>query len=324
MTGRGSGDLVVFHPARADDIAARLAVAGAGGRAWPGRAVVVCRDAEAVAAAVMGAEVVCATNAGFPAAELLRAPRLRWVHGLGAGVDRLLSVDVPPRVVFTRSAGIHGLAMAEYAIGHIMAFAQDIPRGLRHKAERAWRRYPVRQVAGARLGVAGLGLIGREVARLGRGLGMEVWGLARRSRPRRWASRVCDRREMTTFLSGLDFLVVCLPLTPETRGMIGAGELGAMKATAVLVNMGRGPVVDEAALVDALRRCVIAGAALDVFEREPLPAASPLWDMPNVLITPHMAGQGDVGAAAGFFADNLRRYLSGRPLLGRVDRRRGY
>lgn len=326
---RGGGDLVVFHPARVDHFVGRLAAAEDGGPTWPGR-VVACRNGAEVAAAAPGMEVLCATGSGFPVAELKRAPHLRWVHSLGAGVDWMVGPQVPtalrlPRQVkLTRSIGLHGTTMAEFVLAYLLAFNADLPRGLRQKAEHRWQWYRVPRIAGKRLGVAGLGHIGREVARLASGLGMEVSGLQQRSRPCRWARRIFTPDQLPAFLAGLDFLVIVLPLTPVTRGMFGEPELSAMKEAAVVANIGRGPVIDEAALIDALRRKVIAGAALDVFEREPLPPSSPLWDMPNVLITPHMAGQANVTAACEFFIKNLERYLRGQPLLGGVSRRRGY
>jgi len=172
--------------------------------------------------------------------------------------------------------------------------------------------------------VIGLGDIGARIARSGRALGMRAIGVSRTGRPVTGVSRVYRTRALTAALAEADFVVLTVPLSPATRGLLDAAALAAMKPSAWLINVARGPIVDEDAMVEALRAGRIAGAILDVFDIEPLPPTHPLWTLPNVVITPHISGPSTPREIAPLFADNLRRYLAGRPLRHVVDRRRGY
>jgi len=261
---------------------------------------------------------------GFPSALLARAPALRWIQVMGAGVERFLVPGLSPRVTVTRAAGIFGPWMAEYTLGWCLWVTQRMEHFRRLQAERAWRPVDPVRLGGGTLCVVGLGDIGREIARSARALGMRAIGVSRTARRVREADAVYAPRALPTALRQADWVVVTVPLSPATRGLIGRRELGAMKPTAWLVNIARGPVVDEPALLEALRARKIGGAVLDVFDTEPLPADHPLWGLDNAVITPHISGPSTPGEICPIFSDNLRRYLAGRPLRHVADRGRGY
>ena len=264
----------------------------------------------------------------FPDAVFRRAKRLRWVHKLGAGVDDILSRgELPPDLILTRSDGA-ALAprMAEYVLTGILALNLDLQSLLHDQAQRRWIPRRTELAAGKVVGVAGLGDIGGAVARRLAASGFRVLGW-RRS-PIRSVEGVehvfCGPAEFAEFLQASDFVVLVLPSTSETRHLINSETLRHMKKTAAIVNVGRGASVDEAALVEALARGDIAAALLDVFEREPLDRDSPLWDVRNLIITPHISGPIVPQAVASMFVDNYRRYRSGAPLQRQVDLGRGY
>ncbi len=261
---------------------------------------------------------------GFPPALLARMPRLRWIQAMGAGVERLLVPDLPAGVVVTRAPGIFGPWMAEYTLGWCLWVTQRMELLREQQRQARWKNVDPRRLRGATMCVIGLGDIGRSIARLARAFGMTVVGMTRTPRKVREAHRVYRGGDLRRALAKADYVVLTVPLTPATRGLIGARELAAMKPSAWLINVARGPIVDEAALLDALRAERIRGAILDVFDEEPLPPQHPLWKCANVVITPHISGPTTPGEIAPIFADNLRRYLAGRPLQHVVDHRRGY
>lgn len=275
-----------------------------------------------------GAEVLVGW-AQMPPVALARAGRLRWIQTLGAGMDRINPEDYR-HLTLTNASGVAAVPMAEYVIGVMLLFAKGFPYMLRRQQERAWdRRFAARELDGRTCGIVGMGAIGGETARRARAMGMRVLA-TRRSVVRRTsddlAHELLPPAELPSLLAESDYVVLAMPLTAETRGMIGAGELAAMKRTAVLINVARGAVVDERALIAALQDGTIAGAGLDVFEREPLPADSPLWGMENVVVTPHFSAGSDryTDRAADMICDNLRRYLAGESLRNVVDIDRGY
>lgn len=255
-----------------------------------------------------------------------RARRLRWVHSTAAGVDQLLPKILGRGILLTNSRGIHAIPMAEHVLGCLLVFARNLHVAFRHQVHRRWEAEPGGELWGATVGILGLGSIGREVARRCRAFGARVVGLRRNPAPVPEVEEVYGPEGLQEVLRSADYVVLTLPLTPQTRGLLGARELGWMKPEAVLVNVGRGAVVDERALVEALRSGRIRGAALDVFETEPLPPEHPLWDLPNVLITPHISGNSPryMDRAIPLFCDNLRRYLRGEGLRNIVDPERGY
>ena len=257
---------------------------------------------------------------------------LRWIHHGGAGVDPLLFPEfVRSPVLLTNSGGVFDRAIAEYVLGLVLAFAKDLPRTLELQRRREWRHRETERLDGRTVLVVGAGRIGSEIGRLLGGAGMRVLGVARRARPAAVSpdaafERVAGIADLHAVLPEADYVVLSLPLTAETRGFIGAAALARMKPAARLINVGRGAVVDEAALVQALRSRRIAGAALDVFADEPLPADHPFWDLPGVIVSPHMSGDfvGWPVAVSGLFVENFRRWRTGEPLLNVVDKERGY
>lgn len=254
-----------------------------------------------------------------------RAARLRWLHVMGAGVDWALVPELPPRVVVTRAPGIFGPWMAEYVVGWCSWVTQRVETYREAQRQRRWLDHVLPgRLRGATVTIVGLGDIGRSIARAARALGMRVLGVSRSGRPVREAERVYRVAHLARALAEADFVVVLLPLTPATAGLVGVDALAAMKSTAWLLSIGRGAVVDEAALLAALTQRRIAGAVLDVFASEPLPPHHPLWRLDNVVITPHISGPSTPEEIAPVFNDNLVRYLAGRPLRHVVDRKKGY
>jgi phosphoglycerate dehydrogenase-like enzyme len=261
-----------------------------------------------------------------------RAPRLKWVQtsgsGVGAWMQGLGLVDSD--VVVTNAAGIHAVPLAEFVLLAMLYFAKRIPKVLDDRAARRWDRFALQNLRGKTLGVVGLGAVGPEVARLAGAFGMRVLGAKRSVQgadPRALhVERLYPLAELRALLGESDYVTLILPLTAETTGLIGEAELAAMKPGAVLINIARGAVIDEAALLRALDSGHLAGAALDVFSKEPLPPDSPFWDHPKVLLTPHSMSTAfeENAVLADLFCDNLRRYLAGEPLRNVVDKRRGY
>jgi phosphoglycerate dehydrogenase-like enzyme len=261
----------------------------------------------------------------FPPQLYAKAGRLRWLQVMGAGVDWAMVPELPAGVQVTRAPGVFGPWMAEYVIGWCSWVTQKMKVYRDAQRQRRWLDHVLPdRLAGKTVAIVGLGDIGRDIARAARGLGMRVLGVTRRGRPMREATRVYPTTAITRALASADFVVVLLPLTDVTRGIIGSEALAAMKPTAWLINIARGAVVDETALLAALEQRRIAGAVLDVFEREPLPPSDPLWKLDNVVVTPHISGPSTPDEIAPVFNDNLVRYLAGRPLRHVVDRRLGY
>jgi phosphoglycerate dehydrogenase-like enzyme len=274
------------------------------------------------------------------------APALRWMQGHFAGVERYLDHPLLKSVVLTTSSGIHAPAMAEYILMMMLAFAHQLPRMIEHQKRGEWPQgrwalFAPRELRGTVVGIVGYGSVGREVARLAKAFGMQVLATKRdltRVTDEGWrlpgvgdpltqsVDRLYPAETLRAMLGECDYVVLTVPLTPATRNLIGVEELTCMKPGAVLINVARGGVVDEAALIEALRAGTIRGAALDVFAEEPLPAGSPLWTLPNVILSPHVSGftLDYDGRTMALFAENLRRYVVGEPLLNVVDRGRGY
>jgi phosphoglycerate dehydrogenase-like enzyme len=306
-----------------------------------------CHDDNEVATALIehpGVEVLYSFN--LPENALDLAPELRWLQLHSAGANHLLDHPIMKSdVAVTTVSGIHATPIAEYVFASILAYRWRVPMWTHCQREAQWPSgrwglYARPELRDSTLGIVGYGSIGREVGRIGQAFGMRVLALRRSAgRTKRGyisegtgdgegaiPTRFYTPDALHDMLSKCDYVVVAVPLTPETVQLIGRAELKAMKPSAYLVNIARGPIVDGAALVQALDQGWIAGAGLDVFEQEPLPAGSPLWNLENVLISPHVAGftpRYDERATA-LFAENLDRYLSGEPLLNLVDKTQGY
>jgi D-2-hydroxyacid dehydrogenase (NADP+) len=266
----------------------------------------------------------------FPENVIARAPKLKWIQTMSAGVDRLLDDKFRrSSVIMTNVSGIHATPIGEFVLGLMLMFAKQSPLCFQLKQGRQWKPFLPSVLRSKTVGIVGLGSIGREVARLAKAFGMRVVATrrsARRSQRARYVDVLFVPHQLLQLLSESDFVVLALPLTPESTRIIGESELRSMKPTAYLINVARGNLIDEAALVHALEEHWIAGAGLDVFATEPLPTDSRLWELSNVIFSPHIAGgmEGYIEQATAVFCENLSRYLSGRKLLNVVDKKRGY
>jgi phosphoglycerate dehydrogenase-like enzyme len=284
--------------------------------------------ADKLRAALARADVVF----GFviPRGILTLAPHVRWIATPATGIDHLRGTGVLEATVpVTTVGGLFGPIIAEHVFAVMLAFAKRLLHFAAQQRTRTWQMSRVAALEGRTVGLVGVGAIGSAVAARAKAFGMRTIGVGRsdpRGRSVTGVDRLVGRDGLGALLAESDWVVVAAADTPETRGMIGAAELAAMKPGAVLVNVARGSLVDEAALVDALRAGRIGGAALDVFAGEPLPPGSALWELPNVLVTPHIATNVPeyLARAVERFAANVRRFLAGEPLLDQVDRRRGY
>jgi D-2-hydroxyacid dehydrogenase (NADP+) len=241
------------------------------------------------------------------------APKLKWIQALGTGVDNI--VDLPSlgkEVVVTNVRGIHGPPVSEATIAYMLSLARDLPRSAHAQDRSTWERWPSQLLAGKTVGILGVGLIAEYLAPICKALGMTVVGLSGTPRPAAGFDRVVARDDLLKVAPEFDYLVALAPLTPETRGIIGEKVLAAMKPSAYLVNVARGGVVDEPALIKALESGQIAGAALDVFSEEPLPPTNPLWKTKNVTVFPHLGGysQGYEDRAMPTIAGNMQKYLN--------------
>ena len=262
--------------------------------------------------------------------------RLRWIHAPTAAVHQFQFPElINSDVVLTNSTEVHGPVVAEHVIAQIFALAKKLPQIVALQQRHVWGQEAVwnsgphpREVAGATLGLIGVGSIGRRVAQMASAIGMRVIAVrehVEKGTPE-GVEKVFSPAQIDELLQQSDFVVIAAPLIPVTEKLINAARLSVMKPEAYVINVGRGRQVDEAALLGALRARRIAGAALDVFEHEPLPADSPLWDLDNLLITPHTAGLTEKlwHRHYGHFSGNLRRYLAGESLQYTVDKRKGY
>jgi len=299
------------------------------------------RERAAVAEGLHGAFERAQAVFGFWGAELHQAftgagslgdvaPHLKWIQLTSAGADRLLNSGfIQQGVTVTTVSGLHATPIGEFVMQSILMIAKKAPQYLRSQARHEWSRFMPRELWGSTVGIVGIGNIGAEVGRLSKAFGCRVIATRRSATgPSRepYADEILPPSGLPRLLAESDYVVLSMPLTPETRGMIGEAELRAMKPTAALINIARGPVVVEEALVHALRENWIAAAALDVFDTEPLPPESPLWDMENVIVSPHISGGTEIYnvRAVDIFCENLRRFLAGEPLRNVVDPARGY
>ncbi|MBA3417042.1 MAG: D-2-hydroxyacid dehydrogenase, partial [Chloroflexia bacterium] len=250
---------------------------------------------------------------------LILSPNLRWVQTTSAGVGQLVKrLGLQDSdVVVTTASGVHARPLAEFVFAALLFHTKRLAHLQAEQRAHRWQRYHSRELSGQVLAIVGPGRIGREVARIGRAFGMTVWAMARdpdQTRARSLgADRLFARDDLQPMLAGANCVVLCVPHTPETEGMIGRAELAALKPDAVLVNIARGVVVDEEALIETLRQGRLGLAALDVVRTEPLPPDSPLWDLPNVLICPHSAStaEGENERLTDRFVENLGHYLDG-------------
>jgi phosphoglycerate dehydrogenase-like enzyme len=294
-----------------------------------GTRVTVAHDVEEAVRRAAEADALLVTKANAAALERIwrAAPRLRWIHTRPAGVDHLLFADlVESPIPMTNSRGVFSASLAEFAVLGLLFFLKDVRHLLRSQDEAKWAPYEPLFLAGRTVGIVGLGDIGRAVATRVRALGARVIGLRRSGRPDPSADEVWPAERLLDLAARVDDLVVATPLTPDTERLIGDRVFARVRPGAVFVNIGRGRVVDETALLAALDQGRLRGAALDVFEQEPLPPDHPFWRMASVLVSPHTADRTanwELDTMAPFL-ENLRRFRDGEPLLNHVDKRQGY
>jgi phosphoglycerate dehydrogenase-like enzyme len=261
---------------------------------------------------------------------LPKARKLKWIHSRSAGLDsQLFPALAESPVPLTNGRGVFSQSLGEFAIAGALFFAKDLRRMLRNQEAGRWEQFNVTELRGKTMGIVGYGDIGRAVAQRAQCMGMEVLALRRNpalSAGDTHVTRLFGFDALHEMLPLCDYVVAAAPLTPETKHLIGAPEFAVMKPAAIVMNVGRGPVIDEAAMVHALQTKQIRGAALDVFEVEPLPPESPLWKMQNVLLSPHCADNTEdwLEQAMLFFYANLERFRKGEPLVNVVDKHRGY
>jgi phosphoglycerate dehydrogenase-like enzyme len=267
--------------------------------------------------------------------QFVTAHKLKWIHSPAAAVHQLMFPElIKSEVVVTNSREVHGPVVAEHAIGLVLALAKRLPQAMQYQVRHEWaqgklwdERPRPREIAGATVAVVGMGSIGREFTTRAKSLGMKV--MAVRENPSKGADgadEVYPSTQLNDVLRQADYVLLCTPVTPATRHLLNRERLALMNPDAYLLNVARGDLIDEAALVEALRDRTIAGAALDVFEQEPLPADSPLWALDNLLITPHTAAVTERlwDRHYQLIVENLKRFLAGQPLLYEVDKRSGY
>jgi phosphoglycerate dehydrogenase-like enzyme len=273
------------------------------------------------------------------------APDLRWIQTYYAGVDKLINAPILKQVILTSMGGIQAYDVAEHVITMILAFAHHLPQIVNNQQiafwpapEQRWDIFSHIKLDDCTLAVIGYGRIGREIAKLARTFGMRVLAVdieaeeiikLEKNKPGGVFSlieKLLPISELKTALKASDFVALSVPLTKETQNLIGYNEIASMKPDAILINISRGQIIDEAALIEALKNQTIGGAALDVFTTEPLPSFSPFWSFPNVVVTPHIAGMSKhyQKSAMTLFAENLRRYVNGEDLINVLDLARGY
>ena len=266
----------------------------------------------------------------LPRDMVARAPRLKWVQTMSAGVDRFASMDIwESPVILTGVSGIHATPISEFVLAFMLMFVKQAPLIVRSQIKHEWARFMPTGLRDKTVGIVGLGNIGREVARLSKAFGMKVIATRRSAGPSsraRYVDKLLPNRQLKQLLGESDFVVIATPLTPETTGLIRADELKAMKSSAYIINIGRGGIIDEEALIRALDEKKIAGAGLDVTATEPLPPDSRLWDFDNVILSPHVSGgmEDYMQRATDLFCDNLNRYINGKKLINIVNTKRGY
>jgi glyoxylate/hydroxypyruvate reductase A len=252
-------------------------------------------------------------------------PRLEWIQALAAGVEGYMqNAEQFKHIPVCRITGAFGKYMAEYVLAYVLYFCQNIPRALKAQREKRWDPFRMEFIHQKTLGVMGLGHIGKAVAQKARDAGMRVvsWDMAPAEAS--FVQRQFGSGEMPAFLKEADFVVLTLPATPATKNLVGREFFKAMKKTAYLINICRGAIVDEHALVEALTSGQIAGAVIDAMKEEPLPKESPLWDCPNLIVTAHISGPSLPADMVEIFKENFRRFLRKEPLIGLIDFSRGF
>ncbi len=264
----------------------------------------------------------------FKAEDLALLKNLKWIQTFSAGVNTLPLKEIKERgILLTNSSGVHGPQMTDHIMGMILSFSRALLPSIRNQKEKNWKvDYPLSELTGKEMLIVGAGSIGKLLAKKAKAFDMNVVGLKRTVEDLENFDEVRPLNELQRSMKTADYVVILAPLTKETRGLIGKEELALMKEDAVLINLARGPLVDEAELIKALEEKKIRGAGLDVFSREPLPSDSPLWDLDNIILTPHLGGFSDVSneRSIALISENIRRYYAGEKLKNIVDLELGY
>ncbi len=294
-----------------------------GNRALPGVEVTRSKSDDGTAELIPGAEIILADPV-LVASHLDQAENLHWYQSTAAGVEPVFLLSRRRDYRFTRITGLFGASMAEYILLHILSRERYLLNLAAQQQRREWRVERYRRLGDLTLGIMGLGSIGGQIAGIARSLGIQVWGLRRGGELVAGIDKTFSTDRLDEFLSGSDYIVNVLPSTPATVGLLSGDRLRACRPGAILINIGRGDIIDEVDLITALNEGWIAGAVLDVFEQEPLPENSPLWDQPGVTITPHVAALGMATDIVNLFIANLERYRAGQQLQHLVDWERGY
>lgn len=255
------------------------------------------------------------------------AKRLSWIHALSSGVETLLIPElVNSNILLTNSRGIHGIPMAEHVLAMMFTFTRSMHTAYEQQESRIWESMPLEELYEKSIAIIGLGSVGREIAKRAKCMGMKVLATKRTITTEIFVDKLYPTDQLPQLLSSADFVVVTLPLTPQTRGLFSLETFSHMKKSAYFINVARGAIVNEADLITALRTNVIKGAALDVFSQEPLPADSLLWEMENVLITPHIAAKSPyyIDRSLKLFIENLNKFSNKSEMLNVIDKQKGY
>lgn len=295
----------------------------------PDAEIIRANSMAAAEKALPEAEVIITTKSEFPREAVALAPQLKWVHSLMVGVESFLYPEFIQRgIILTNPRGAADICVSEHVMALLLGWARSIDKFIRMQMNRKWERLPVNHIRGRTLGIIGLGSIGREIARKAKlAFGMKVIATKKRLTEEEYVDEVLPAGRLDDLLQAADYIVVAAAMVEETKDLLGEREFKLMKPNAFVVNIARGKIIQEAALARALREKWIAGAGIDVFETEPLPDDSELWQLDNIIITPHLAGLSSQNLAdlrIGVFTENLKRYVRGEGLLTQVDFKLGY
>lgn len=256
-----------------------------------------------------------------------QASNLQWIHALSAGVEEINQGDIQSSdILLTNSKGIHGIPVSEHVFSYILAFSRSLPQALANQKAKVWQKYDTNEIHGKTLGIVGLGSIGREIAKKAKAFGMKVYAVKREESEELFVDQLFNHDSVDEMLPHCDYVVSALPLTQETEGYFNLERFSKMKPSTYFINIARGGVAVEPDLIESLEKGLIRGAALDVFEIEPLPPTSPLWNLNNVIITPHLGAMSPyyLDRAIKLFADNLSRFINGSEMVNIIDKQKGY
>lgn len=286
--------------------------------------LLVCKNREQINQVIDKADIIFSGHT-FPVDLISKAKNLKWIQSMSAGVENYArSKLIPSNVIITKIKGIFGSFMSEYVVGYILAITQNMKKAFANQKERCWEPFAVDSVRYKTVGVMGLGSVGAYIAYQVYLMGATVIALEEQEKRLPYINQEYPVTEIEEFLGRADFVVLTLPLTDATEGMMGEKEFELMKKSAYLINVSRGPLVQEEALLKALKQGIIAGAVLDVFSEEPLPKGHELWKLDNVIITPHISGPDIPEEITKVFLKNLKRFEEGKKLMAVVDREKAY